>query len=377
MKQGSWVQGLRWLVASDAFRGTILSLIVVNAFALGLEATPDAAARYAPLLDWVFLTCQVVFVAELLLRWLAADRWFFKDSWNRFDFALVALSLLPAIGGLALLARVFRVLRILRVVTVGQVLWGSVLRGDDGLRAGLLALLLSLLSGYVFALLGFHLFGESSQEWGSLWLAISSLARALTPSGIAAAWQTGGGLLLFLGLFYLSLASIAVNLAISLMRRSRGAAFLAIKRPSLLLIGALLTLPLVYFLVERIDFMRSSRKAVATVESVQARHYSCRRGVDHLCTEFAATLTFNVDGKTHWFLVDAGWVRFRTEVLRRARYQVKELLYVVYDVRKPDHAYVDTLWNVWGTPLLILLAQIAAFIGCLRERYLEHPWWRY
>ncbi len=74
MNQGSWVQGLRWLVASDAFRGTILSLIVVNAFALGLEATPDAAARYAPLLDWVFLTCQVVFVAELLLRWLAAGR---------------------------------------------------------------------------------------------------------------------------------------------------------------------------------------------------------------------------------------------------------------------------------------------------------------
>lgn len=208
------MHGLRKLVESDDFRGTILFLIVLNAFAMGLEATPDAFALYATALDWVFLISQVIFVVEIGLRWWVAPAGtFFEDSWNRFDFAVVVLSLLPAVGEFALVARVFRILRVLRVVSAGQVLWGSALRDDSGLRALLLAVLLLLLSSYVFALSGFHLFGDSLPEWRSLAQSFTNLARSLTPSGFAAVWQAGGGPLMFHALFYLSLLSIVVNLA--------------------------------------------------------------------------------------------------------------------------------------------------------------------
>jgi voltage-gated sodium channel len=214
------VHGLRQLVESDDFRAAILFLILLNAVAMGLEATPGAFAIYATPLEWVFLISQVIFVAEIALRWwLAPAGQFFKDSWNRFDFAVVALSLLPAIGEFALVARIFRILRVLRVVSVSEVLWASVLREDRGLRAVLLAMLLLVLSGYVFALSGFHLFGDALPEWGSLARSVVSLLRGLTPSGFAAAWQAGGGLLLFNVVFYLLLLTIAVNLGVSLLRK--------------------------------------------------------------------------------------------------------------------------------------------------------------
>ena len=53
---------------------TILVLIALNAFAMGLEATPNAVALYATELDWVFLISQVVFVAEIAARCPAQTR---------------------------------------------------------------------------------------------------------------------------------------------------------------------------------------------------------------------------------------------------------------------------------------------------------------
>lgn len=208
------MQAVRRLVESDDFRGVILFLIVLNAFAMGLEATPAAFALYATPLEWVFLISQAVFVVEIALRWWVAPAGtFFRDSWNRFDFVVVGLSLLPAVGEFALVARVFRVLRVLRIVSVGQVLWGTVLREDSGLRAVLLALLLSVLSTYVFALTGFHLFGDASPEWSSLADSVVTLASVFT----------GGGPLILQALFYLSLLSIAVNLGVSLLSKPRSA----------------------------------------------------------------------------------------------------------------------------------------------------------
>ena len=217
------MHGLRSLVTSDAFRSTILFLILLNAFAMGLEAIPDAAAQYGAALDWVFLVSQVIFVIEILARWRVARREFFKESWNRFDFVVVALSLMPAIGEFALVARIFRVLRVLRIVSVGDVLLASVLRQDAGLRAIVIAMCLLLLSGYVFALTGFHLFGDARPEWSSLANSIASLVRGLTPDGFVRAASGGIDLLIFHSVFSLALLTIVVNLGISLSRRWRGA----------------------------------------------------------------------------------------------------------------------------------------------------------
>jgi voltage-gated sodium channel len=221
---GAWVERLRGLVESHGFRSTILFLIVLNAFAMGMEATPGAVDRYGTLLDWVFIVSQVVFVAEIAARLLVARGQFFRDSWNVFDFVVVALSLVPAIGDFALIARIFRILRVLRIVSVSEVLLGSLLRRDAGLRATLLASLLIAISGYIFALAGFHLFGDEAPAWGSLAHSVATLADGFTPNGLTAAMGQGGTVLAFHIAFYVVVLSTVANLVVSLSRTVRGTA---------------------------------------------------------------------------------------------------------------------------------------------------------
>lgn len=218
------MQYLRTLVASDGFRSAILFLIVLNAFAMGLEATPAAADKYATPLTWVFVVSQVVFVAEIVLRILAAPRGeFWRDSWNVFDFIVVVLSLMPAIGEFALVARVFRILRVLRIVSVTDVLLGTVLRKEGDTKPVMLSLLLGVLTTYVFTLIGFHVFGDSHEGWGSFAASAAMLFGMLSPEGFAAVAEAGVGALTFCTAFYLVLVSIVANLVRRVRQGSRGA----------------------------------------------------------------------------------------------------------------------------------------------------------
>lgn len=218
------MQFIRTLVASDGFRSAILFLIVLNAFAMGLEATPAAADKYATPLAWVFLVSQAVFVVEIVLRILAAPRGeFWRDSWNLFDFIVVALSLMPAVGEFALVARVFRILRVLRIVSVTDVLFGTVLRKEGGSKPVVLSLLLGVLTSYVFALIGFHVFGDSHAGWGSFAESAATLLGTVSPEGFATVAEAGVGALAFCTAFYLVLVSIAANLVRRVRLGSRGA----------------------------------------------------------------------------------------------------------------------------------------------------------
>lgn len=180
---GIWTQRLRALAESDSFQSTILSLILLNAVVMGLEAIP-------PLQDhdlyWFYLlwATQIAFSFELLIRIGAYGRnWraFFADSWNRFDFLVVALGWLPAIGGLSLVARLLRLLRVLRLVS-GSSSMRAVLSGR-ALSAGAMwsRLLLILLLLYILTLAGYYLFGDAlPQQWGDLFSAVQSIAQLLT-----------------------------------------------------------------------------------------------------------------------------------------------------------------------------------------------------
>jgi voltage-gated sodium channel len=108
----------RTITEDDRFRSAMLGLIVLNALCLGVEAVPELEDHYTELLDWILAVSQAVFVIEIALRITAhhpRPRTFFADSWNRFDFLIVAASLLPAVGSATLAARALRVLRIVRL----------------------------------------------------------------------------------------------------------------------------------------------------------------------------------------------------------------------------------------------------------------------
>lgn len=109
---------VRRLVESDGFESIIVTLLFLNAGAVGLEHFADVG-RYDVALWLFFWVSQGIFVSEITLRVVSYGphhREFFKDFWNVFDFVIVALSLIPAIGPLSLLARTIRALRALRAL---------------------------------------------------------------------------------------------------------------------------------------------------------------------------------------------------------------------------------------------------------------------
>lgn len=60
-----------------------------------------------------------VFVGEVLVKMLAEGKWpwrYFGDGWNRFDFIIVTLGLLPFSAGAVTVLRLIRLLRVLKLV---------------------------------------------------------------------------------------------------------------------------------------------------------------------------------------------------------------------------------------------------------------------
>lgn len=121
-----------------------------------------------------------VFVLELLLRIFAYRLSFFKDAWNLFDFAVIAIALVPASGPLAVLRslRVLRVLRVLSMVPSMKRVVSALLGSLPGLASIAMVLLLIY---YVFAVIATKLFGAAFPQWfGSIGHSLYTLFQVMT-----------------------------------------------------------------------------------------------------------------------------------------------------------------------------------------------------
>lgn len=170
-------------VESQSFQRFILAVIVLNAVTLGMETVPSLADRYGALLHLIDTACLAVFVIELALRIAINRAAFFKDGWNLFDFAIVAVSLLPDSGVLSVL-RVLRVLRLLRVITLVpslRIVVEGLLSALPGM--GAVSLLLALVT-YIGAVIVTRLYGHDSPLiFGSIDRSIFSLLQVMTLDG--------------------------------------------------------------------------------------------------------------------------------------------------------------------------------------------------
>lgn len=175
------------LAANHMFQTAIVGLILLNAIVIGIETSQDLMERWGDLFHVANIVFQVIFVAEIVVRMTAyAPRvWhFFSDGWNVFDFTVVSLSLLPAIGPLTTIARVARLLRVTRLVSFSpqlRLLIVTLLRSIPSI--GHIAILVSLLV-YVYAVLGVHLFSTiDPSKWGTLGRAALTLFEIITLEG--------------------------------------------------------------------------------------------------------------------------------------------------------------------------------------------------
>lgn len=168
-----------WLETATV-RNTIMAVIVFNAVLLGLETSKTAMGVAGPLILALDRICLGIFVLELVAKLYARRLAFFRSGWNIFDFVIVAVSLMPASGGLSVL-RALRILRALRLVSVVP----SLRRVVEGFVTALPGMgsvfVLMALIFYIGAVMATKLFGASFPEWfGTLGGSAYTLFQVMT-----------------------------------------------------------------------------------------------------------------------------------------------------------------------------------------------------
>ena len=175
-----WRGRLNEFVCSPKTERLVTVLIVVNAVTLGLETSATINEALSPWLGWLDKAIVAVFVVEIAARLVAQGPAFFKRGWNLFDFAVIAVTLLPATGNLSVLRalRILRVLRLVSVVPQMRKVVEALLHAIPGL--GSISSLL-LLVFYVGAVMATRMFGEAFPEWfGSVGASMYSLFQIMT-----------------------------------------------------------------------------------------------------------------------------------------------------------------------------------------------------
>jgi len=178
---------LHALIDHPRVQAGILALIIVNAVLLGLETSPTimtSAGNVIRAADTVILT---VFVIEIAIRLFVHRTQFFRDPWSLFDFAVVAIALVPASGPFAVLRalRVLRVLRVLTIVPSMRRVVGALLGAVPGLLS--IGAVLAIIY-YVCAVIATNLFGSAYPDrFGNLGRSLYSLFEIMTLDS----WSTG------------------------------------------------------------------------------------------------------------------------------------------------------------------------------------------
>lgn len=171
---------LERVLANPRTERFVLVVILINAVTLGLETDAGVMARFG---DWLHLLDKAalsVFCVEIAAKLYVRGLRFFRDPWNVFDFAVVAVALVPASGPLTVL-RALRILRVLRLITIVPSLKrvvGALLGAMPGMAS--IVMLLSLIF-YVSAVMATKLFGADFPEWfGSVAASAYTLFQVMT-----------------------------------------------------------------------------------------------------------------------------------------------------------------------------------------------------
>ncbi len=218
-------QRLTRLIELRHFRAFILTVILFNAVVLGIETSDTAMARFGPVILALDTMCLAIFVFELTAK-IYVLRWqFFRDGWNVFDFAIVAIALVPAAQGLSVL-RALRILRLFRVISVAPTL-RRVVEGLINALPGMGSVF--LLMGVVFyiaSVMATKLFGATFPDWfGTLGASAYSLFQIMTLESwsmgiVRPVMETYPYAWLFFVPFILVTTFVVVNLVVGLVVNS-------------------------------------------------------------------------------------------------------------------------------------------------------------
>ncbi len=192
-----WTRPMSNPFESRCVRGLIGERIVfgaisLNAIALFVIAVADTGTLAEKIAFAVDYACVVFFLVEVLIKLRIEGRRYFASNWNRFDFAVVALSLpvllspwvdLHAFAAVLLLrlGRLFRLFHLFRFIPNVERMVSGVQRA---LRASVGVVIALAILLFILALGANMLFGQFAPEhFGNPFLAIYSVFRVFTIEG--------------------------------------------------------------------------------------------------------------------------------------------------------------------------------------------------
>mgnify|MGYP000554294261 FL=1 len=174
------MSNLKNILESRIFISFITAVIIINAFTLGLETSPNITSKYGLILSLVDKIALTIFTLELIGKLLVYRFNFFKDGWNVFDFIIVAVSLIPASGPFSVLRafRIFRTLRLLSIVPSMRRIIQAIFISIPGiLSVGTIIILIF----YISSVLTTNFFGNSFYEWfGTIGNSMYTLFQIMT-----------------------------------------------------------------------------------------------------------------------------------------------------------------------------------------------------
>jgi voltage-gated sodium channel len=219
--KGSFAATCGRIVDSDAFTYFIAAVILANAAVLGLE-TYDEIDRDAGdtlnLLNDLFLG---LFVVELALRVASYGRRpqdFFRSGWNVFDLVVVGAAFVPGLSKnstLLRLARLARVVRVVRLLPDVRILLVAMARSLPPMLS--LAVLAALVL-YVYAMVGWMLFGDEDPErWGDIGQSMLTMFVLLTLENFPDVLEDGMAIEPWSWIFFVSFALLAAFILLNVL----------------------------------------------------------------------------------------------------------------------------------------------------------------
>ncbi|MEM8919901.1 MAG: ion transporter [Pseudomonadota bacterium] len=175
--------GVTALVEASWFNAFITFVIILNAITLGCATYQGWSAQTLAFFRWFDAAVTFIFVVEIGLKLIAYRGAFFKNGWNVFDFAIVAIALAPVSQSFSVLRalRVLRVLRLISVVPMLRKVVEALFRAIPGM--GAIAAVLALMI-YVAAVMATTMYGASVPElFGSLERSAFTLFQVMTMDG--------------------------------------------------------------------------------------------------------------------------------------------------------------------------------------------------
>lgn len=181
---------VRNFVESTGFHVFIFFVILVNSITIGWEISQfdhfvndmPQAMIYFETFDFI---CLLIYIVEAALKLYAYRLKYFKSAWNLFDFAIILLSVIPALGIIPVpiqflrsirLVRAFRVLKIISLFDRMHIIVEAI---GKSISSVVWTALLLLVVIYIFDVIGVAAFGaDYPEQFGSLSVGAVTLVEA-------------------------------------------------------------------------------------------------------------------------------------------------------------------------------------------------------